>query len=251
MHADGSAEAAVGTSNIRSTLAMGFGDLLVTNVKNPLEAPFVSASAATVMIRCKLMPPPESNLVYLLRVCSAHNGQHPACGEFFDKGRQKFFRIAWRIGRLYGATAEDIEDHVQEICTKFAQKMTTLSAQLPTDDQQADSYIAVMAANACRDCWNARNVSGLQVPLEDQLELLDLQALRGSSQREEVLKEVFRQAESILPPRDLIVFRLYYWSGFSAREISSMPTLGLKESGVESLLRKATLRIQQRFRFDS
>jgi DNA-directed RNA polymerase specialized sigma24 family protein len=50
------------------------------------------------------------------------------------------------------------------------------------------------------------------------------------------VEKVLRENESKNPERDLLIFRLHFVEGLSAREIASIPSLKLTTSGLEKVL---------------
>jgi len=70
-------------------------------------------------------------------------------------------------------------------------------------------------------------------------------------ERELLLRQIDRQLSGPPPPetraRDRRVFWLYYRHGFTAKEISRLPGLGLSPKGVESTLHRLTMQLREYF----
>ena len=150
-------------------------------------------------------------------------------------------RIAARVATQWGVgIREEIEDLTQEICVKITQRSSAFVSTLPEDDAEATKYLAVLAANTARDSMRARfaNKRGERStrPLLQEHEPAGERGLSLGMDREILLRQLDAMVEGSEMER--AVFRLYYQQGFTAKEISSIPAIGLTMKGVESMIHR-------------
>jgi RNA polymerase sigma factor (sigma-70 family) len=158
----------------------------------------------------------------------------PSCEQLFQALRPCFQRIVSRIAYQFSSPVE-IDDIVQEIHLKLVTD-TSIAASLPRERSAAIAFFSVVAANVARDYFRklhaARRDSRRTAPLESAP--LSRLAREFDCDREILL----RQIEKCVPRarRDQIIFRLWYRTGLTAREIAAIPALRLNPKGVESFI---------------
>jgi RNA polymerase sigma-70 factor, ECF subfamily len=178
--------------------------------------------------------------------CFRASGPHPACEKFFEIFRPVLRRIAYRVAAQFSAI-EEIEDVTQEISLKLAAKDPSVLAGMPTEPSASTAYFSVIAANAARDYFRARNAIkrgfGRTIPIEESLALVT----EGMDSKLES-DLLISQLEDFMPldARMRSVSRLYFRQGFSAKEIAAIPALELSIKGVESVIHRAVLYIRER-----
>jgi RNA polymerase sigma-70 factor (ECF subfamily) len=174
--------------------------------------------------------------------CAADPGCGHAWNALMEKLTPMLPRIARRVGSRWGVRdTEELADLQQDICLKISQQLRPISARMPREDAAAELYCKAVAANAAHDSLRARFAAkrkrSLTVRLDDQPAPVAA-AEDAGGEREILLEQVKRLLGG--SRRDQTVFWLYYRQGFTAKEIASIPALGLTNKGVESLLHRMT-----------
>ncbi|HUA62762.1 MAG TPA: sigma-70 family RNA polymerase sigma factor [Verrucomicrobiae bacterium] len=146
-----------------------------------------------------------------------------------------------RLARQFNAPGE-IDDIVQEIGLKLVSQ--PVADSIPREPEAAAAYFSVVAANAARDYFRARNClkrsANKTIPL-------DLWVDPGTAPAAIDRELLFADVERCLPKdrREQTIFRLYYRQGFSAREIAALPALKLAVKGVESLIGRVVSQVRE------
>ena len=115
-------------------------------------------------------------------------------------------------------------------------------------EQKATAYLKVLAANVARDYFRKKNADkrggAKTTPVEDRF-----QEIAGSGAPNLERNVLIRQIDCLLEGdvEGRSIFWLYYQQGLTAKEISALPAFHLSPKGVESLLRRLTLRIRGHF----
>ena len=130
----------------------------------------------------------------------------------YDLYADRIYKLAYS----FTGSGADAEDIVQNVFIKL------LSQDIHITDGKEESYLLRMAANACRDHLRAVKSHGV-VPFDD---LLEKSADQTFSDEE---KELIRAIQK-LPYKQRVVIHLFYYEGYSVKEISKM--LGISMSGV-------------------
>ncbi|MBQ7500931.1 MAG: sigma-70 family RNA polymerase sigma factor [Clostridia bacterium] len=137
----------------------------------------------------------------------------------YDLYADRIYKLAYSfLGS--GADAEDI---VQNVFIKL------LKQNVHITEGKEGSYLLRMAANACKDHLRSLRSHGV-VPFDDLLE-----KSAGSAFSDEE-KDLIRAVEK-LPYKQRAVIHLYYYEGYSVKEISEI--LGISVSGVTMRLTRA------------
>lgn len=189
--------------------------------------------------------PSDIRLPGLFMECRKSSGRHSACGEFLALFRPAISKIARRVAAQYRAENET-EDLVQEIGLKLIAGDVTPIDTLPGDSTRFLAYMSVAATNAARDFFRSRNAAkrgrSRTIPLDDALTSILGRDCAGVDQ-----SILLSQIEGHLPSdtKSQTLFRLYYRQGFSAKEIASIPAVGLSLKGVESLIHRITVHLRK------
>jgi RNA polymerase sigma-70 factor (ECF subfamily) len=145
------------------------------------------------------------------------------------------------------SSADDIDDAVQEVCLKLSTQARRQNSP-KAEDSILEAYLKACIANAAHDYFRAQRARRRDVlactPLDDVLPA-DL-VPPGATNLERGL--LIRQIEGYIEgtPRDRSVFLLYYRQGWTAKEISAIPSVGLNQKGVESLIFRMTVALRKR-----
>lgn len=175
--------------------------------------------------------------------CAADPASGNAWNTLMERLTPMLQRIARRVGSRWGVRGmEELEDLQQDICLKISQQFRSITDRMPREAVAAEMYCKAVAANAAHDSLRARFAAkrraSLTVTLDDQLLPHSVGTRDAGGDREILLAQVKRLLGG--SQRDQTVFWLYYRQGFTAKEIASIPALGLTNKGVESLLYRMT-----------
>jgi RNA polymerase sigma-70 factor, ECF subfamily len=189
------------------------------------------------------------SLRLLWRRCREEPRNSRAWEEFLSCVHGRIWRIAGRVALMWGVRERaDIEDLFQEICLKISRQSPFVSDDVLKDDSAAEAYLTVLSVNAARDVMRTRFAGkrGAQLTqaIEDHAQSI-LAAVDDKTIRRDIL---LAEVENLLEgsPRDHSVFWLYYKQGFTAKEISKIPVIGLSQKGVESLILRMTSALRAR-----
>jgi RNA polymerase sigma-70 factor (ECF subfamily) len=180
--------------------------------------------------------------------CAADPGCGNAWNALMEKLTPMLQRIARRVGSRWGVRdTEELADLQQDICLKISQQFRSISVRMPREEAAAELYCKAVAANAAHDSLRARFAAKRRVSLTVRLDDQPPAAMPVDSggEREILLAQVKRLLGG--SRRDQTVFWLYYRQGFTAKEIASIPALGLTNKGVESLLHRMTMSLRAKF----
>ena len=130
----------------------------------------------------------------------------------YDLYADRIYKLAYS----FTGSGADADDIVQNVFIKL------LSQNIRMTEGKEGSYLLRMAANACRDHLRSVKSRGV-VPFDD---LLEKSADQTFSDEE---KELIRAIQK-LPYKQRVVIHLFYYEGYSVKEISKM--LGISVSGV-------------------
>ncbi len=170
--------------------------------------------------------------------CSTLADPHSAerYDEFYQRSRPLFAAIARRVARPFGGSAaDDIEDQIQEVGLRLTISAPTIARRRFAEPAAAQAYVSAVAWNLFRDTWKGRTARKRAVKLMPLREA-DGQALNGQMASVEHRILVNQLAARFGSARDRQVFRLHFLFGCTAAEIASLPGIGLRAKGVETLL---------------
>lgn len=186
--------------------------------------------------------------------------------ERFDPSRNIKFET-YAVSRIRGSIIDELRalDWVPRSVRSWARKVETAITQLenelmraPSDEEVAAfleltveafldivSQISSSGIVALDEFWNVSGSDQDRVNLIDTIE--DSAAPDPSSAyRVQAVKETLASAIQRLPERERIVIGLYYYEGFTLKEIGEV--LGVTESRVSQLHTKAILRLRGRIK---
>jgi len=184
-------------------------------------------------------------------------GDAGACREFIRRYHSIIALTVYRVARRHGESSpHEIEDLIQDtylkLCAEDARVLRGLRLEHPN---AVFAFLKVVAKNVVEDYFkkqeNVKHGGGLLVPLDEARE----PAGRGPPvltpvERALLVSQVEACLLSLLPQetrdRDLLIFRLYFRVGLTAKHIASLP-LGLTQKGVEAVLHKLVQLLRKRF----
>ncbi len=155
-----------------------------------------------------------------------------------------FRRIVGRVSRQYYANPADTEDALQESMLKLSQRRDVAPGEA------VEAYFKAMAANAAHDFFRAQRAVRRDQRRDVPLDSLTFLLSAGDAERGLDRALLIRQIDGMLPAddRDRAVFWLYYRQGLTAKEIASIPAVGLTVKGVESLIFRLTSLVRDKVR---
>jgi RNA polymerase sigma-70 factor (ECF subfamily) len=194
----------------------------------------------------------------LLRAC-AEAGDETAWIEFVARFRRPISLSVLRIAAQRGKNPSQlIDDLVQETYVKLcADRCRRLSEFAEKSPEAVQAYICTIAINVARDHFKALQSQKRGDGETDQLPeegepRAEVGNLAGpnATERGVLLQEINKCLEATVGgpdrARDCLIFRLYYHQGFSAKAISSLPTIGLTAKGVETVILRLTKSVRER-----
>jgi RNA polymerase sigma-70 factor, ECF subfamily len=190
----------------------------------------------------------NTSLCVAWRRCRKEPQSPVAWEEFLACARAKLWRVAARTAERCGMrNPAEIDDIFQEICIKISSISPALPEYVLNDDSSAEAYLTVVAANAGRDLLRAHFAGKRGARVTDNIDG-HLHTLFGATdealRRDVLLSQLEEHLEG--DHRDQTVFWLYYRQGFTAKEIAQVPTFGLTQKGVESLLGRMTSSLREK-----
>ena len=151
-------------------------------------------------------------------------GTEGSRAELIEAAIKNYSNLIFRIAYSNLKNYHDAEDVMQEVAVALVRGNPPLD-----DENHLKNWIATVALNKCRDLLR-RPWRGREEPLDDYL-------LVQSPDAREVMEELWQ-----LPEQYRNIILLYYYEGFTIREIASL--LGKNENTVGSRLRRARKKLK-------
>jgi RNA polymerase sigma-70 factor, ECF subfamily len=182
----------------------------------------------------------ETSIRDLLHVCLSSDEQEH-WGEFVRRTKPLIASVIINTVRRWKTPAPSlVDDLIQEMYLKlFANDKKALRAIKNEYENTIFGYLKVIASNVVRDHFRQ------QVNKADEIELSDAVLPPGPQDRErleflhkkEEIKGVLETlSASETYHRDVAIFWLFYEQGYTAKEISLLPAIGLTVKGVEAVM---------------
>jgi len=192
----------------------------------------------------------------LVRQCARDLQNEELWQQFYSRYKRKILLFLLRAFRMTGGHSDEFvrfaDDWLQEVFTKLVQNEGhVIRSFRGTTEVSVNAFLASIALSIVVD--QLRSQSALRrraqvVPL-DQLQDVSSPRVdpvaRFSALLEliDVEKALRTDEESKNPERDLLIFKLHFVEGLSAREIASIPYLKLTTSGSEKVLSRVRNRL--------
>ncbi len=175
----------------------------------------------------------------LLALC-ADNGNTAAWEEFLRRFHSLVISTVRRIARRYTAGYADLcNDLAQEVYLKFSRDGGNMLRRFrPMHAGAAFGFVRVVAANLTHDYFKKKGAVRNETELPVELAAGD--ELEWRLLNRDVDDFLRRHARGI----ERQIFWLYYRHGMSAREIATLPGVGLTVKGVESVILRLGARIR-------
>ncbi|MCH5297724.1 MAG: sigma-70 family RNA polymerase sigma factor [Ruminococcus sp.] len=149
----------------------------------------------------------------------------------FNRIAEQYTDIVYRSALSYCKNKNDAEDAVQNTFLKLLK--TNLEFN---DEEHIRRWLIKVAVNECKNIWKSfwrRNVTSF----DD----LDKEPVYIESEKEELFNEVMK-----LPPKYSVVIHLYYYEGYSVKEIAKI--LNISDTNVQTRLMRARNKIREQLK---
>ena len=195
----------------------------------------------------------DASPAHLIKGCV--RGDAAAWREFICRYNSIIALTVCRVARRYGESSPQIiEDLAQEtylkLCAEDARVLVGLRLEHPNSIFR---FLKVLSKNVVEDYFKKKgNLNSLLAPLEQAPQPAGPgPPVLAPAERALLIGQFEACILAVLPQetrdRDLLIFRLYFRVGLTARHIASLP-LGLSEKGVESALHHMVQLLRNRFR---
>jgi DNA-directed RNA polymerase specialized sigma24 family protein len=192
--------------------------------------------------------PADLDAAELFRQCAKDLRNAELWDEFYTRFKRRILLYLLRAFRMMGGHSEEFirysDDWIQELFTKLVQNDgRVINSFRGITDNSVYAFLCSIAVSIVADQLRFQGAlrRRAQVISLDQAQTatpvhasaeINISAILGLIDVEKVLRE----NESKNPERDLLIFRLHFVEGLSAREIASIPSLKLTTSGLEKVL---------------
>lgn len=198
------------------------------------------------------LSPPQMGPEELLRACAAGGRtSEDAWREFMRRYNQSISLAVVRTAAQHGQRSKDvIEDIIQDVYWKLCDRKYQALRAYRHDRESGDlAYLTKIASNTTHAYFHKRGakVNSIMVPLEateqnashhePMSRVHNELNLERNIQMKEIDVALRKCVSATTAKRDRSIFWLYYWSGWTARELAHFPWVPpLSEKGVEALL---------------
>ena len=195
----------------------------------------------------------------LLRECGKDLQNAELWEQFYSRFRRKILLYLLRAFRMSGGHSGKFvryaDDWLQEVFTKLVQNDGhVIRSFRGTTEMSINAFLATIAFSIVSDQLRFQQAvrrTALIIPL-DELEDFNV-SQAGTGVRISALLELIDVERALLadeksknPERDLLIFKLHFIEGRSAREMASIPALKLTTSGLEKVLDRVRNRLLQK-----
>ena len=192
----------------------------------------------------------ETSIRDLLHLCLSSDGQEQ-WREFVRRTQPLIASVIINTVRRWKTPAPSlVDDLIQDTYVKlFANDKKALRAIKNEYENTIFGYLKVIASNVVRDHFRQ------PVNKADEIELSDAVLPPGPQDRErleflhkkEEIKGILETlSSSETYDRDVAIFWLFYEQGYTAKEISLIPTVELSVKGVEAVLFRVARHVRER-----
>jgi RNA polymerase sigma factor (sigma-70 family) len=195
----------------------------------------------------------------LMRECGKDQQNAELWEEFYSRFRRKILLYLLRAYRKLGGPFDEFvqyaDDLVQDVFTKLVQnECRVVRSFRGTTELSVYAFLGSIAVSIVADQLRSQKAvrrSAQVVPLDEFQALSAAHAdtdaqLSALLQVIDVERALRTDEESKNPERDLLIFKLHFVEGLSAREIASMPALKLTTSGLQKVLTRVRSRLVQK-----
>lgn len=183
----------------------------------------------------------------LIRACA--DNESAAWDEFVSRFYRpislSIVRIAYQWGEIPQQVVDDlVQDTYLKLCGNKCRQLLEFAAKHP---EKIVGYVKTTAMNVAHDHFKSlhseKRGSGEVRQISEEFDPKAAPSQPGGQEaieREVLFKQIDECIESCLEgpdrERDRTIFWLYYQQGMTAKDISALPTIGLSDKGVESVI---------------
>ena len=147
-------------------------------------------------------------------------------------------RVVHRYGVAAPALIDDlIQDTYLRLCKDDCRNLREFRAQ---HDEAIFGYLKVIATSVALDHFRARTTHKRRGEIPDDGSGFEASISPDSIEQAALILELEAHVAANESERDRTIFSLYYREGFTARDIASIPGLGLSQKGVEACIYRIT-----------
>ena len=195
----------------------------------------------------------------LLAECARNLDDTTVWVEFYLRYRRKILTFLWRAFRMSGGRPHDFlqlgDDWVQEVFAKLVKNNgRAIRSFRGLTDVSVNAFLASIAVSTVADHGRSQRAGRRRTQLVSFADVPEASLPHGRPDSTvsalidliDVEKALKGDEESKNPERDLLIFRLHFVEGLTAREISSIPSFKLTISGLEKVLNRMKNRLLRR-----
>jgi RNA polymerase sigma factor (sigma-70 family) len=192
----------------------------------------------------------------LLRECAKDLQNAELWEEFYSRYRRKIILYLLRAFRALGGNSEEFvryaDDWAQEVFTKLVQHNGRVIASFRgSSELSVYAFLGSIALSVVADQLRAQRATRRRAQVVALEQLQDFNsphvdtktAFSALIELIDLEKALLGDEESRNPERDLLIFKLHFVDGLTAREIASIPSLKLTTSGLEKVLNRVRSRL--------
>ena len=177
----------------------------------------------------------------ILNAC-LETGSEAAWTAFVQRFQPVIASSVARVVRRYGPPSPAlIDDLIQEtylrLCKDNCRSLRDFQAR---HDEAIFGYLKVIATSVALDHFRARTTQKRSGEVEDDGSHIEKAASSSTVEQSTLLNQLDERLAATETQRDRTIFWLYYRQGYTAKDIASMPNLGLTQKGVESCIYRLT-----------
>lgn len=177
----------------------------------------------------------------ILNAC-LETGSEAAWASFVQRFQPLIAASVSRVARRYGNPVPAlIDDLIQEtylrLCKDNCRSLRDFRAQ---HDEAIFGYLKVIATSVALDYFRSRSTHKRRGEIEDDGTHPEAITSSATIEQSALIQELDQRLAATESERDRAIFWLFYRQGYTARDIASMPNLGLTQKGVESCIYRLT-----------
>jgi RNA polymerase sigma factor (sigma-70 family) len=195
----------------------------------------------------------------LLRQCAKNLRNAELWEEFYSRYRRKIILYLLRAFRMLGGNSEEFvryaDDWVQEVFTKLVQNEgRIISSFRGSTELSVYAFLGSIALSVVADQLRSQRALRRRAQVVPLDQLQEFRAPHVDTENKfsalleliDLEKALRADEESKNPERDLLIFKLHFVEGLSAREIASISALKLTTSGLEKVLNRVRHRLARK-----
>jgi RNA polymerase sigma-70 factor (ECF subfamily) len=188
----------------------------------------------------------------LLQLCLSTNAEGH-WREFFRRIQPLIASVIINTVRRWKNPAPSlVDDLIQDTYIKlFANDKKALRSIKNEHENTIFGYLKVIASNVAKDHFRKPENKADEIELSDAVVPpgpQDRERLEFLHKKEQVQEILEKLSSSETYQRDIAIFWFFYEQGYTAKEISLMPHLGLTIKGVEAVIFRLTQYVRERLR---